>query len=132
MQDTLSIIKPDGVRKKIVGKILKRFEDDGFEIINPRYINLSKEEASEFYNIHKGKPFFDDLIIFMTSGPCLPFIIRGENAILRVRELMGSTDPDEAAPETIRADFADSIDSNVIHGSDSEQSAKREIRFFFG
>ena len=132
MEDTLSIIKPDGVRKKIVGKILKKFEDNGFEIINPKYINLSEKEASEFYSMHKEKPFFDSLIKFMTSGPCLLCIIRGKNAILKVREIMGSTNPTEAAPGTIRADFADNIDSNVIHGSDSEESARREISFFFG
>ena len=132
MEDTLSIIKPDGVRKKIVGKILKRFEDKGFEIINLKYVHLSREEASEFYNMHKGKPFFDNLISIIASGPCLPFILRGENAIFKVRELMGSTNPVEAEPGTIRADFADSIDSNVIHGSDSEESARREILFFFG
>jgi len=132
MENTLSIIKPDGVKKKLIGTILKRFEDRGFEIINVKYVHLTKDEASEFYSMHKEQPFFKDLIGFMTSGPCLPFIIRGEGAILKVREIMGATNPEEAAEGTIRKDFAESIDSNIIHGSDSKESAEREISFFFG
>ena len=132
MENTLSIIKPDGVRKKLIGTILKRFEDRGFEIINVKYIHLTQDEASEFYSMHKEQPFFKDLIGFMTSGPCLPFIIRGEDAVLKVREIMGATNPEKAEEDTIRKDFAESIDSNIIHGSDSKESAEREISFFFG
>ena len=132
MENTLSIIKPDGVRKKLIGTILKRFEDRGFEIINVKHIHLTQDEASEFYSMHKEQPFFKDLIGFMTSGPCLPFIIRGEDAVLKVREIMGATNPEEAEEGTIRKDFAESIDSNIIHGSDSKESAEREISFFFG
>tara|TARA_B100001971_G_scaffold201525_1_gene214378 strand:- start:645 stop:1043 length:399 start_codon:yes stop_codon:yes gene_type:complete len=132
MENTLSIIKPDGVRKKLIGTILKRFEDRGFEIINVKYIHLTQDEASEFYSMHKEQPFFKDLIGLMTSGPCLPFIIRGEDAVLKVREIMGATNPEEAEEGTIRKDFAESIDSNIIHGSDSKESAEREISFFFG
>mgnify|MGYP001191947351 FL=1 len=131
MESTLSIIKPDGVRKKLIGTIFKRFEDNGLEIINLKFIHLTPEQASDFYEMHNGKPFFDNLIVFMTSGPCVPFVVKGENAITRVREIMGATDPSEANEGTIRKDFADSIDSNIIHGSDSNESAEREISFFF-
>lgn len=132
MQKTLSIIKPDGVQKKLIGTILNRFEKNGFKIINLKYLSLTYNQAGEFYNMHKEMPFYADLVKFMTSGPCVPFIIEGENAILRVRELMGATNPSEADKGTIRADFADSIDKNIIHGSDSQESAEREILFFFG
>ena len=131
MEETLSIIKPDGVEKKLIGTILKKFEDYGFQITNLKYTTLTNEEAGEFYNMHKGKPFYDELVKFMTSGPCVPFVIKGEDAILRVREIMGATTPSEAAQGTIRADYADSIDRNIIHGSDSNDSALREISFFF-
>jgi|TARA_B100001142_G_scaffold69087_3_gene69114 nucleoside-diphosphate kinase len=131
MEETLSIIKPDGVEKKLIGTILKKFEDYGFQITNLKYTTLTNEEAGEFYNMHKGKPFYDELVKFMTSGPCVPFVIKGEDAILRVREIMGATNPSEAAQGTIRADYADSIDRNIIHGSDSNDSALREISFFF-
>ena len=131
MEKTLSIIKPDGVEKKLIGTILKKFEDYGFQITNLKYTTLTNEEAGEFYNMHKGKPFYDELVKFMTSGPCVPFVIKGEDAILRVREIMGATNPSEAAQGTIRADYADSIDRNIIHGSDSNDSALREISFFF-
>ena len=132
MEETLSIIKPDGVNKKLIGTILKKFEDNGLEIINIKRLTLTTEQASEFYSIHKERPFYKELVSFMTSGPCVPFVIRGENAILKVREIMGATDPAEAAKGTIRADYADSIDKNIIHGSDSKESAKVEIPFFFG
>ncbi|MBT3476082.1 nucleoside-diphosphate kinase [bacterium] len=132
MEETLSIIKPDGVNKKLIGTILKKFEDNGFEIINIKRLTLTNEQAGEFYSIHKERPFFKELVSFMTSGPCVPFVIKGENAILRVREIMGATDPSEAAEGTIRADYADSIDKNIIHGSDSKESAEIEIPFFFG
>ena len=131
MEETLSIIKPDGVEKKLIGTILKKFEDYGFQITNLKYTTLTNEEAGEFYNMHKGKPFYDELVKFMTSGPCVPFVIKGEDAILRVREIMGATNPSEAAQGTIRADYADSSDRNIIHGSDSNDSALREISFFF-
>jgi nucleoside-diphosphate kinase len=132
MQKTLSIIKPDGVQKKLIGTILNRFEKNGFKIVNLKYLSLTNNQAGEFYNMHKEMPFYADLVKFMTSGPCVPFVIEGENAILRVRELMGTTNPSEADKGTIRADFAESIDKNIIHGSDSQESAEREILFFFG
>ena len=132
MEKTLSIIKPDGVEKKLIGTILNRFEKNGFKIVNLKYLSLTNNQAGEFYNMHKEMPFYGDLVKFMTSGPCVPFIIEGDNAILRVRELMGATNPREADKGTIRADFADSIDKNIIHGSDSQVSAEREILFFFG
>ena len=132
MEKTLSIIKPDGVEKKLIGTILNRFEKNGFKIVNLKYLSLTNNQAGEFYNMHKEMPFYGDLVKFMTSGPCVPFIIEGDNAILRVRELMGATNPREADKGTIRADFADSIDKNIIHGSDSLVSAEREILFFFG
>ena len=131
MEKTLSIIKPDGVKKNIIGSILNRFEVSGFVIVNIKLIKLTKDQASSFYEMHKGKPFFENLVDFMTSGPCMPFVVQGENAITSVREMMGSTNPDDAACGTIRSDFADSIDSNIIHGSDSKESADREISFFF-
>ena len=131
MEKTLSIIKPDGVKKKIIGSILNRFEISGFEIVNIKLIKLTKDQASSFYEMHKGKPFFENLVDFMTSGPCIPFVVEGVDSIKSVREMMGSTNPDEAASGTIRSDFADSIDSNIIHGSDSKESADREIAFFF-
>ena len=132
MESTLSIIKPDGVKKNIIGSILKKFEDSGLKITHIKLIQLTEKEASEFYEMHDGKPFFKDLVAFMSSGPCIPFVLMGENAILRVREIMGATDPQEAKEGTIRAQYADSIDSNIIHGSDSQDSATREISFFFG
>ena len=131
MEKTLSIIKPDGVKKKIIGSILNRFEISGLEIVNIKLIKLTKDQASSFYEMHKGKPFFENLVDFMTSGPSIPFVVEGVDSIKSVREMMGSTNPDEAASGTIRSDFADSIDSNIIHGSDSKESADREIAFFF-
>ena len=131
MEKTLSIINPDGVKKKIIGSILNRFEISGLEIVNIKLIKLTKDQASSFYEMHKGKPFFENLVDFMTSGPCIPFVVEGVDSIKSVREMMGSTNPDEAASGTIRSDFADSIDSNIIHGSDSKESADREIAFFF-
>ena len=132
MESTLSIIKPDGVKKNIIGNILKEFEDSGLKITHIKLIQLTEKEAGEFYEMHYGKPFFKDLVAFMSSGPCIPFVLMGDNAILRVREIMGATDPQEAKEGTIRAQYADSIDSNIIHGSDSQDSATREINFFFG
>ena len=115
MEKTLSIIKPDGVKKKIIGSILNRFEISGFEIVNIKLIKLTKDQASSFYEMHKGKPFFENLVDFMTSGPCIPFVVEGVDSIKSVREMMGLTNPDEAASGTIRSDFADSIDLSLIH-----------------
>ena len=131
MQTTLSIIKPDAVSKNVIGKVIERFEDAGLKIVASKMIKLDKEKASGFYTEHEGKPFFEKLVNYVISGPVIVQVIFGENAILKNRELMGNTDPSKADPGTIRADFADSIDANAVHGSDSEESAKREISYFF-
>ena len=128
---TFSIIKPDAVRKNNIGEILTRFESAGLKIVAARLEHLSSAKAQGFYAEHQGKPFFEDLIKFMTSGPCLLQVLEGENAINLNRELMGATNPLEASEGTIRRDFAESIDANAVHGSDSPASAKREIEFFF-
>ena len=128
---TLSIIKPDAVSKNIIGKIISRFEDNGLYIVAGKLIQLDDEMASGFYAEHEGRPFFNDLKKFMTSGPVFVQVLEGEGAIQKNRELMGSTNPKEADPGTIRADFANSIDANAVHGSDSETSAVREINYFF-
>ena len=128
---TFSIIKPDAVRKNSIGEILTRVESAGLKIVAARLEHLSSEKAQGFYAEHQGKPFFEDLIKFMTSGPCLLQVLEGENAINLNRELMGATNPAEASEGTIRRDFAESIDANAVHGSDSPASAKREIEFFF-
>ena len=126
-EKTLSIIKPDAVSKNIIGKIISRFEDNGLEIIAAKLIRLSDDEASGFYAEHQGKPFFNALKDFMTSGPVFIQVLQGENAISRNRELMGDTDPAKAKVGSIRSDFASSIDANAVHGSDSKESAEREI-----
>ena len=131
IEKTLSIIKPDAVSKNVVGKIISRFEENGLHLIAGKLIQLDDEMASGFYAEHDGKPFFNDLKKFMTSGPVFVQVLEGENAIQKNRDLMGSTNPQEADPGTIRADFAKSIDANAVHGSDSEISAEREINFFF-
>ena len=131
MQSTLSIIKPDAVKKGYTEAICSRIEDSGLKIVTRRRLNLTRDLAEGFYIEHKGKPFFPDLITFMTSGPIQVQILEGENAIAKYREVMGNTNPKEANPGTLRADFADSIDANAVHGSDSEQSAEREIHYFF-
>lgn len=128
---TFSIIKPDAVRKNNIGEILTRFESAGLKIVAARLEHLSSEKAQGFYAEHQGKPFFEDLIKFMTSGACLLQVLEGENAVNLNRELMGATNPQEAIEGTIRRDFAESIDANAVHGSDSPASAKREIEFFF-
>jgi nucleoside-diphosphate kinase len=128
---TLSIIKPDAVAKNVVGQILSRFESDGLTIVACKMMQLSREEAEGFYAEHSGRGFFNDLVDFMTSGPVSVQVLEGENAILKNRELMGATNPKEAASGTIRADFAQSIDANAVHGSDSALSAEREISYFF-
>ena len=131
IERTLSIIKPDAVSKNIIGKIISRFEDNGLYIVAGKLIQLDDEMASGFYAEHEGRPFFNDLKKFMTSGPVFVQVLEGEGAIQKNRELMGSTNPQEADPGTIRADFANSIDANAVHGSDSETSAVREINYFF-
>ena len=129
---TATQIKPDAVAKGHVDEICKRLEDSGLSIIDKQSLHLDQQKAEGFYAEHKGKPFFEDLVKFMTSGPIQVQILEGENAILKYREVMGSTNPQEAAPGTLRADFADSIDANAVHGSDSPESAEREINYFFG
>ena len=131
VQRTLSIIKPDAVKKNVIGEIISRFESNGLKLVAAKLIHLNDELASGFYAEHEGRPFFEDLKKFMTSGPVFVQVLEGENAISLNRELMGNTDPKEAAPGTIRADYANSIDANAVHGSDSERSAVREINYFF-
>ena len=131
IERTLSIIKPDAVAKNVIGEIYTRFERGGLAIVAARMKQLTRAEAESFYDVHRGKPFFDALVDFMTSGPCMIQVLEGENAIARNRELMGHTDPRQAAPGTIRHDFATSIDANAVHGSDSPETAAREIAFFF-
>lgn len=131
VERTLSIIKPDAVAKNVIGKINARFEDAGLSIIAAKMMQLSKEQAEGFYEVHKERPFFKDLVEFMISGPVLVQVLEGSNAVLQNREIMGATNPKDAAPGTIRKDFADSIDANAVHGSDSLENAKIEIAFFF-
>ena len=131
IERTLSIIKPDAVAKNVIGKIISRFEENNLYLVAGKLVHLSDEMASGFYAEHEGKPFFNDLKKFMTSGPVFVQVLEGENAVQKNRDLMGSTNPKEAAPGTIRADFANSIDANAVHGSDSAESAKREIEYFF-
>ena len=131
IEQTLSIIKPDAVKKNVIGKIITRFEENGLHLVAGKLIHLTDELASGFYAEHDGKPFFNDLKNFMTSGPVFIQVLEGDNAIQKNRELMGNTNPQEALPGTIRADFANSIDANAVHGSDSAASAKREIEYFF-
>ena len=131
MQQTLSIIKPDAVKKNVVGKIFDRFESNGLRIAATKKIQLSRADAEAFYAVHKERPFFSELVEFMISGPVVVSVLEGENAVAKNRELMGATDPKEAAPGTIRADFAESIDANAVHGSDSLENAEIEIAFFF-
>ena len=131
IERTLSIIKPDAVAKNVIGDIIARFENAGLIVAAAKMIQLSEDQAGGFYGEHKGKPFFDDLISFMTSGPVVIQVLEGENAIVKNRRLMGATNPREAEAGTIRADFAQSIDANAVHGSDSISSAEREIAYFF-
>ncbi|EAJ8930638.1 nucleoside-diphosphate kinase [Campylobacter coli] len=131
MEKTLSIIKPDAVKKGVIGKILDRFESNGLRIAAMKKVQLSKEQAEAFYAVHKERPFFKDLVEFMISGPVVVSVLEGKGAVLKNRDLMGATNPKEAQPGTIRADFAESIDANAVHGSDSLENAKIEIEFFF-
>ena len=132
VERTLSIIKPDAVAKNIIGKIYSRFEGNGLKIVAAKMKHLTREEAEGFYAVHKERPFFAELVKFMTSGPVMVQVLEGENAVAKNRELMGATNPKEAAPGTIRADFASSIDANAVHGSDSLANAAIEVAYFFG
>ena len=131
VERTLSIIKPDAVAKNAIGDIYARFERDGLKVVAARMRHLSRTDAEAFYAVHRNRPFFKDLVDFMISGPIMVQVLEGENAIARNRDLMGATDPKKAAQGTIRADFADSIDANAVHGSDSPQTAATEVAFFF-
>ena len=131
IERTFSIVKPDAVAKNVIGEIYTRFESNGLSIVGSKMVRLSRERAEGFYAEHKGRPFFPALIEFMTSGPVMVQVLEGENAIAKNRELMGATNPQEAEAGTIRADFAESIDANAVHGSDAPESAAREIAYFF-
>ncbi len=128
---TLSIVKPDGVQKNVIGEVYRRFEAAGLSIVAARMRRLSQADAEAFYGIHRERPFFKDLVAYMTSGPVIVQVLEGENAVAKHRDIMGATDPKKAAPGTIRADLANSIEQNVVHGSDSAENAAREIAFFF-
>ena len=132
IERTISIIKPDAVAKNVIGEIYSRFENAGLRIIAARMEHLSTERAGEFYAVHKERPFYNDLISFMTSGPVIVQVLEGEDAIAKNRQVMGATNPADAAPGTIRADFAETVDENAVHGSDGADTAKAEIAFFFG
>ncbi|MDO5679447.1 MAG: nucleoside-diphosphate kinase [Pelistega sp.] len=132
IERTLSIIKPDAVAKNVIGEIVSRFEKAGLKVVNARLQQLTRAEAEGFYAVHKERPFFNDLVEFMISGPVFVQVLEGENAIAKNRELMGATDPKKAEPGTIRADFAESIDANAVHGSDAPETAAVEINYFFG
>src|SRR5262245_17841294 len=131
VERTLVIVKPDAVRKRVAGQVIARFEAAGLRILAARMVHLTVPEAEGFYAIHRARPFFGSLTAFMNQGPCIPMVLEGENAIARVRELMGATNPAQAAPGTIRKDFAESIEANAVHGSDSAASAATEIPYFF-
>lgn len=132
IERTLSIVKPDAVAKNVIGAIYSRFEQAGLKIIAARMEHLSRERAEGFYAVHRERPFFKDLVAFMTSGPVMIQVLEGENAVAQHREIMGATDPAKAAPGTIRADFASNIEENAVHGSDSQENAAIEIAYFFG
>jgi len=131
MERTLSIVKPDGVKKNLIGEVIKRFEQQGLRIAAMRMLRMSIDDAKGFYIIHKERPFYDSLTSFMTEGPVVVVVVEGENAINKVRQIMGATNPKDAAPGTIRADFASDIEHNIVHGSDSGESAACEIPYFF-
>ena len=132
LERTLSIIKPDGVQKNLIGEIVGRFESAGLQLIAVRMLHLTKEQAKGFYAVHSQRPFYRDLVNYMTSGPVVVQVLEGENAIAKNRDIMGATNPADAAPGTIRADFAESIEENIVHGSDGPETAAIEIAFFFG
>ena len=131
VEQTLSIIKPDGVQKNLIGKIYSRFEKAGLEVVAARMMHLTIEQAEGFYEVHKERPFFNDLVNYMMSGPVMVQVLSGENAIGQNRDIMGATNPADAAPGTIRADFAENIEENIVHGSDGPDTAAHEIAFFF-
>jgi nucleoside-diphosphate kinase len=131
MERTLSIIKPDGVAKGVIGEVIKRFEKDGLKIAAMKMIQMSKKEAEGFYAVHRGKPFYNSLTDFMSSGPCVVMVLEGPQAIAKNRELMGATNPQNAAPGTIRKDFATNVEQNTVHGSDAPETAAYEIGYFF-
>jgi nucleoside-diphosphate kinase len=131
MERTLSIVKPDGVQKQLIGEVIKRFEGSGLKVIAVKMISMSKKEAEGFYAVHRGKPFFESLTAFMSSGPCVAMVLEGEGAILKTRELMGATDPKQAKEGTLRHQFAANIEKNVVHGSDAPETAAFEMKYFF-
>ncbi len=131
MERTLSIVKPDGVSKNLIGDVIRRFENNKLRVIALKIVELSKAGAEGFYTVHRDKPFFSSLTDFMSSGPCVPMVLEGENAISKARQIMGATDPAKAAPGTIRRDFALNVERNIVHGSDSLESASFEIGYFF-
>ena len=132
MEQTLSIIKPDAVAKNVIGQIYSRFESAGFRVVAAKMLHLEEDMAGGFYAVHKDRPFFNDLMTFITSGPVMVQVLEGENAVAKHREIMGATNPKEADAGTIRADFAESLDENAVHGSDSQENAAIEIAYFFG
>jgi nucleoside-diphosphate kinase len=131
IERTLSIVKPDAVAQNVIGKILAKFEEQGLQVVAAKMMHLSTDDAGRFYAVHKARPFYNDLVKFMSSGPVLVQVLEGENAILKNRDIMGATNPKDAAPGTIRAEFAKSIDENAVHGSDAPETAEEEIAFFF-
>jgi len=131
MERTLSIVKPDGVEKHLIGEVIKRFEGHGLKVIGLKMISMDKREAEGFYAVHRGKPFFESLTAFMSSGPCVVMVLEGDKAISKTRELMGATDPKKAEPGTIRQQFASNIERNIVHGSDAPETAIYEIGYFF-
>ena len=131
IERTFSIVKPDGVQKNLIGEVYRRFEQTGLQIVAARMVHLSREQAEGFYAVHKERPFYNDLVSYMISGPVVVQVLEGENAIQKNREIMGATNPADADPDTIRKDFAESIEENVVHGSDSPDTAAEEIRYFF-
>jgi nucleoside-diphosphate kinase len=131
LERTFSIVKPDGVARNLIGEVYRRFEKAGLKIVAAKLVHLSKTEAEGFYAVHRARPFFNDLVKYMTSGPVVLQVLEGENAVLKNREIMGATDPKKAAPGTIRADLAESIEANTVHGSDSPENAAIEIAYFF-
>jgi nucleoside-diphosphate kinase len=131
IERTFSIVKPDGVQKNLIGEVYRRFEEAGLQIVASRMVHLTREQAEGFYGVHKERPFFNDLVSYMISGPVMVQVLEGENAISKNRDIMGATNPADAAPGTIRADFAASIEENVVHGSDGPDTARDEISFFF-
>ncbi len=131
MERTLSIVKPDGVRKNLIGEVIKRFEENGLKVIGLKMIHMNKREAEGFYAVHRGKPFYESLTQFMSSGPSVVMVLEGENAIQKTRELMGATDPKEAREGTLRRQYATNIERNIVHGSDAPETAAIEINYFF-